>query len=182
MSNIGKKAVTIKEGVTVTIDGSTLAVNGPKGKLDFKIPHGIIIEMEDGTARIKKVSESRDLEKFTGLTRAMLANMITGVSTGFEKKLELQGVGYRARMDGQNLVLNVGFAIPMTVKPLDGVSIAVVEGGIIIVSGINKQHVGDTSADIRAIRPPDPYKGKGIRYQGEVIRKKAGKAAKAAGK
>lgn len=180
MSNISKKSVKIEDGVNVSIDGTTLAVHGPKGDLTEKIPYGVNVTIVDGNVVVKKLSESHDLEKFAGLIRALVANMVTGVTKGFQKQLELTGVGYRARVDGQNLVLNVGFAIPVTVAPKNGITIAVAEN-IITVSGISKQLVGDTAADIRRIRPPDPYKGKGIKYAGERLRRKVGKAAKAVG-
>lgn len=180
MSNISKKPVKIEDGVTVTIDGKKVVVVGPKGELFSNIPYGIKVSQKDGEVVIEKVSESHDLEKFAGLARALVANMMEGVTRGFEKKLELTGVGYRARVDGQNLVLNVGFAVPVTVVPRDGITISVAEN-IITVAGINKQFVGDTSADIRGVRPPDPYKGKGIKYVGEKLRRKVGKAAKAVG-
>jgi large subunit ribosomal protein L6 len=180
MSNISKKPVKIETGVTINVDGEKLVVNGPKGELMTKIPYGIKVTIEDGNVVVKKASESHDLEKFAGLVRALTANMVTGVTRGFEKKLELTGVGYRARVDGQNLVLNVGFAIPVTVAPKNGVTISVAEN-VITVAGANKQLVGDTAADIRRVRPPDPYKGKGIKYAGEKLRRKVGKAAKAVG-
>ena len=180
MSNIAKKPVKIEDGVTVTIADGSVSVNGPKGTLSAKIPSGISVAIENGEVRVTKVSTARDFEKFAGLARALVANMVTGVSKGFEKKLELTGVGYRARVDGQNLVLNVGFAVPVTVKPVDGVTISVAEN-VITVAGANKQFVGDTASDIRRVRPPDPYKGKGIKYVGEKLRRKVGKAAKAVG-
>ncbi|HVZ67146.1 MAG TPA: 50S ribosomal protein L6 [Patescibacteria group bacterium] len=180
MSNVAKKPVKIEDGVTVNIDNQNITVMGPKGELKTKVPYGVTVEIVDGHAVIKKVSDSHDLEKFAGLMRSMVANMVTGVTSGFTKQLELTGVGYRARVDGANLVLNVGYALPVTIKPIDGVTIAVAEN-VITVSGSNKQFVGDVASDIRAVRPPDPYKGKGIKYMGEKIRRKVGKAAKAVG-
>ena len=180
MSNIAKKPVKIQDGVTVNIDTDKVTVLGPKGELSLKIPYGIKVLIEDGQVVVKKITEAHDLEKFAGLTRAMVANMITGVVAGFKKQLELTGVGYRARVDGANLVLNVGYAVPVTIKPIDGTTISV-EENIITVSGANKQFVGDVAADIRKVRPPDPYKGKGIKYLGEKLRRKVGKAAKAVG-
>lgn len=181
MSNIAKQPIKIEDSVTVSVDGGKVTVAGPKGNLDLKIPVGIKVTMVDGNVVIVKETEEHDLEQYAGLTRAIVANMIKGVTTGFEKKLELTGVGYRARVDGANLVLNVGFATPMTVVPVEGVSITVAEN-IITVAGSNKQLVGDVAANIRSVRPPDPYKGKGIKYLGEKLRRKVGKAAKAVGK
>lgn len=180
MSNISKQPVQIDTGVTVTVSGEKVLVAGSKGTLETRIPHGIEVTVEDGQVRVKKVSDSFALEKYAGLTRALVANMVKGVTSGFEKKLELTGVGYRAKVEGTDLVLNVGFALPVRLKPIDGVSISVDEN-VITVSGINKQLVGDVASDIRRVRPPDPYKGKGIKYQGEHLRRKVGKAAKAVG-
>lgn len=181
MSNIGKQPIKIKEGVSIAVDDRLVIVTGPKGNLSTKLPIGINIEIIEGELKVKKAYDDKDLEKYLGLSRALLSNSMTGVTEGFDKKLELHGVGYRARVEGGNLILNVGFAHAVIIKPLEGTTIQVADGGIITVSGINKQHVGDVSADIRRVRPPDPYKGKGIRYQGEKLRKKLGKSAKAAG-
>lgn len=180
MSNIAKKSIKITDGVTVTLNDGRVVVNGSKGTLEAKVPAGIDVIIADGEVNIKKASELPALEKFAGLTRALIANMITGTTSGFEKKLELTGVGYRAKVEGVDLILNVGYALPVKISPVDGVSISVAEN-VITVSGANKQLVGDVAADIRKVRPPDPYKGKGIKYQGEHIRRKVGKAAKAVG-
>ncbi len=181
MSNIAKQPIKIDSGITVDVQQQgKVIVNGPKGSQEMKVPHGIEVAIENDEVKIKKVSDSVELEKFAGLTRAIVANMMEGVSKGFQKKLELTGVGYRARVEGTDLVLNVGFAIPVKVKPLEGISISV-EENIITVSGADKQHVGDVASDIRRVRPPDPYKGKGIKYVGERLRRKVGKAAKAVG-
>ncbi len=180
MSNIAKKSIKIEDGVTVNISDGKVLVNGPKGSLETKIPNGIAVTIEGGVIKVKKVTTALDFEKFAGLTRALVANMVVGVSQGFQKQLELTGVGYRARLDGTDLVLNVGFAVPVKVVPLAGVTITVAEN-VITVAGVNKQLVGDTAADIRKVRPPDPYKGKGIKYMGEKLRRKVGKAAKAVG-
>lgn len=179
-SNIGKKAIDLADGVQITVADHKAVVTGPKGTLQEIVPEGILIEVADGKIRIKKTHEDHSLEKYVGLIRALVSNMVTGVSKGFEKKLELQGVGYRARVDGKDLVLNVGFANPVKLSPPDGITVTVAEN-IITVSGINKQLIGDYAAKARAIKPPDPYKGKGIRYVGEKLRKKVGKAAKAVG-
>ncbi len=178
MSNIGKQPVTITAGVQVTIDGRNTVITGPKGTLEQRIPMGITIEQTDGQLIVKKVRDSREVEKFYGLTRALLANMVTGVTDGFTKQLELHGVGYRAKVEGQDLVLNVGFAHPVRITPPEGVTFTVTDNNI-YVSGINKALVGDIASKIRKVRPPDPYKSKGIRYTGEKLKKKAGKSAKA---
>lgn len=180
MSNIGKKPVQIKPGVQVQVNDNRIVVAGSKGALESTLPAGIGVEVDGETIKVKKQYESRELEKYLGLSRALIASMVLGVSEGFEKQLELSGVGYRASVSGENLVLNVGYAHPVTVTPPKGISIQVQEG-VITVSGIDKKLVGDTAADIRKIRPPDVYKGKGIKYKGEKLRKKVGKAAKAAG-
>ena len=180
MSKIGKQPVQLESGTTIKIDGRVISVTGPKGALEFKMPRGVTIVVNDSVAIVKKEREDYQLNKFYGLTRTLLANAVEGVNRGFEKKLELQGVGYRARIDGQNLVLNLGFANPVIVSPLEGISFKAVDG-IITVAGIDKAIVGDMAAKIRAVRPPDPYKGKGLRYFGEIIKKKAGKSAKAVG-
>lgn len=178
-SNIGKQVIGIEAGVTVTKDGKLVSVTGTKGTLSWKVPSGIDIEIVDDKVIVKKEHESRYLEKFYGLTRALIANMVTGVSKGFDRKLELSGVGYRARVDGRDLVLNLGFSHPVKISAPENVSFKV-EENVITISGIDKQIVGDTASKIRKVRPPDPYKAKGIKYEGEIIRRKAGKAAKAA--
>lgn len=179
-NNIAKKPVKIEEGVSINVADGKVVVNGTKGVLEEKIPNDIDIVIEDRQVFVRGVGENRDLEKFAGLTRALIASMADGVTRGFQKQLELTGVGYRARVDGKNLVLNVGFAVPVTVVPHEGVTITVAEN-IITVSGASKQLVGDVASDIRRVRPPDPYKGKGIKYAGEKLRRKVGKAAKAVG-
>lgn len=180
MSNIGKKPVKIKEGVTVQLEGTQIKVTGPKGMLEAKLPPTVVVTIEDGKVIVKKEDAQSSFENYFGLTRSLIANLVKGVSDGFERKLELVGVGYRAKIEGKDLVLNVGYANPVRIKPLEGITIAVGEGNVISVTGINKQFVGDIASKIRAVRPPDPYKAKGIRYQGEHIRRKAGKAGKAA--
>lgn len=179
-NNIGKKPVVIKEGVTVTILNDVVTVNGPKGSLSEMIPEGVFIELTDNEAQVKKTETAVNADKFTGLVRALLSNMVQGVTTGFEKKLELSGVGYRAKIEGKDLVLNVGYANAVRVSPPDGVTIRVEENNIII-AGANKAIIGDLASKIRSIRVPDPYKAKGIKYEGEKIRRKVGKAAKAVG-
>lgn len=179
MSHIGKQPINIESNVELTIDERDVTVKGPKGSLSWTLPKGIAIELNDGVATIKMVRERKDLEKFYGLARSLVSNMVTGVTKGYDKKLEMVGVGYRARVDGRSLVLNVGYSHPVKINPPEGITLQV-EEGIIVVSGIDKQVVGDIASKIRAIRPPEPYKGKGIKYVGEKIRRKAGKAAKSA--
>lgn len=180
MSNIGKKPIQLKEGVTVEVANDIVQVSAATGSLSEIIPSGIAVIVKDGRVVIKKKTDARELEKFFGLTRALIANMVEGVSEGFEKKLELIGVGYRARVEGEEVVLNVGFANPVRIKAPSGIKLSVDEN-VITVSGIDKKLVGDVAAHIRSIRVPDPYKGKGIRYMGEHIRRKVGKAAKTVG-
>ncbi len=179
MSNIGKQPITIEAGVAIIKDGKSVTVTGTKGMLAWSIPTGIDIEIGEATIIVKKEHEAHHLEKFYGLTRSLISNMVIGVSKGFDKKLELSGVGYRAKVDGRDLVLNLGFSHPVKISAPENISFSV-EDNVITVSGIDKQIVGDIASKIRKVRPPDPYKAKGIKYQGEKIRRKAGKAAKAA--
>jgi len=163
----------------VRIDGLTVTVKGPKGELTKTFPEGVTIAVEDGKIVVRRVSDNRRHKAFHGLTRALLANMVEGVTKGFEKKLEIEGVGYRAELQGKDLVLWVGYSHPVRLQPLPGVTFKVERGGReITVQGIDKQVVGEMAARIRRVRPPEPYKGKGIRYAGEHIRRKAGKAGK----
>lgn len=178
MSNIGKQPIAVTAGVQVTIDGRNAVVTGPKGTLEQRIPSGITVDQTDGQLVVKKVRDTHELEKFYGLTRALLANMVTGVTDGFTKQMELHGVGYRAKVEGKDLVLNVGFSHPVRITPPEGVTFTVTDNNI-YVSGIDKALVGDIASKIREVRPPDPYKSKGIRYTGEILKKKAGKSAKA---
>lgn len=179
MSKIGKQPIKIKENVIVAFDNGVVKVTGTQGTLAFAISQGIAVGIEDGKIVVSE-KNGEDTRALFGLTRAIIANMIKGVSEGFSKKLELSGVGYRAQVSGNDLVLSVGFSHPVTIKALEGIKFMVSEN-IITVSGIDKTMVGNTAAKIRAIRPPEPYKGKGIKYLGEKIRRKAGKAAKAIG-
>lgn len=181
MSKIGKKPVEIKEGVTVNIENNKITANGSKGTLSFDIPKGIEVKTEDNKIIVsQKTEDDPETRALFGLTRALIANIIIGVSLGFEKKLELVGVGYRAQASGSSLTLSLGFSHPVHFKAPEGVTFAVSDN-VITVSGADKTLVGNTAAKIRSIRPPEPYKGKGIKYQGEKIRRKAGKAAKAVG-
>ena len=181
MSKIGKKPIILKEGVTVAINNGEVKAEGAKGVLTFKIPAGIEVKIENGEVQMSHTkNDLKDDSAMLGLTRSIILNMITGVSDGFEKKLELAGVGYRAQVTGEDLTINIGFSHPVKISPEAGIKFSLVEN-VIVISGIDKALVGNTAARIRAIRPPEPYKGKGIKYQGEYIRRKAGKAAKAVG-
>lgn len=179
MSKIGKIPVILKEGVTVSLENDLAKVVGPKGELSFKIPKGIRIEIKDKLINVSQIKKNdQNTNALFGLTRAILANLVKGVTDGFETKLELSGVGYRAQSTGDTLTLSLGFSHPVVIKSQKNISFNV-EENIITISGIDKIVVGDTAAKIRAIRPPEPYKGKGIKYVGERIRRKVGKAAKA---
>ena len=180
MSRIGKKPIPIPDKVQVTIDGSQVTVKGPKGELRHTFPAEMIIKQEDGQIVVERPSDQRQHRAFHGMTRALVANMVTGVSAGFERVLIIEGVGYRAEMNGQTLVMHVGYSHPVPVEPPHNVAFAVEERGRIVrISGIDKQVIGQLAANIRKLRPPEPYKGKGVRYDGEKIRRKAGKAGKA---
>jgi large subunit ribosomal protein L6 len=181
MSKIGKLPITVGNGVTVTVNAGAVNVTGPKGNGILPLPEGISVETKEGKVLVTaKKLEDRKVKAMYGLTRANLANLIKGMDTGFVKQLELTGVGYRAQMQGMDLVLSLGFAHPVKFHPRDGVTVAVADN-VITVSGNDRQLVGEAAANIRKIKPPEPYKGKGIRYKGERVRRKAGKAAKAAG-
>jgi large subunit ribosomal protein L6 len=181
MSKIGKLPIEIKDGVTVTVSGNTVQVAGTSGSSSYSLPTGIDVAIEEGKIIVaQKKKGDRETRAAFGLTRAIHANMIKGAATGFEKKLELSGVGYRAQVQGADLVLSLGFSHPVKFMAQQGVTFKVAENTI-IVGGSDKALVGDMAAKIRAVRPPEPYKGKGIKYQGEHIRRKAGKAAKAVG-
>ena len=176
MSRIGKLPITVPSKVTVTIDGHLVAVKGPKGELSRILSNEVTVELEGDTLLVKRRDESRPARQMHGLSRTLVANMVEGVSQGFQRRLEIQGVGYRAQVQGRTLTLNVGYSHPVIIEPPDGVTIAVETNTNVIVSGFNKEEVGNTAAKIRAVRPSEPYKGKGIRYEGEVVRRKAGKA------
>jgi large subunit ribosomal protein L6 len=178
MSRIGKRPIPVPQKVTVTINGQYVAVKGPKGELSRTLPPEVEVVQEGDTILVNRRNESRPARQRHGLCRTLIANMVEGVSQGFQKRLEIQGVGYRAQVQGRNLVLNVGYSNPVQIEPPDGIQVAVENNTNVIVSGIDKEIVGNTTARIRAVRPPEPYKGKGIRYAGEVVRRKAGKAGK----
>lgn len=178
MSRIGKRPITVPSIVTVTIDGSHVAVKGPKGELSRVLPSAVTVEQEGETLFVKRRDESRESRQLHGLSRTLVANMVEGVSQGFVRRLEIQGVGYRAQVQGRSLTLNVGYSHPVQIEPPTGIQLAVEANTNVIVSGFDKEMVGNIAAQIRAVRPPEPYKGKGIRYAGEVVRRKAGKAGK----
>lgn len=178
MSRIGKRPITIPDKVTVTIEGQQVTVKGPKGELQRVLPKQVKVEQEGQTIQVLRRDESRLARQRHGLSRTLVANMVEGVSQGFQKRLAIQGVGYRAQVQGRNLILNVGYSQPVEIVPPEDVQLAVEANTNVIVSGINKEIVGNTAAKIRAVRPPEVYKGKGIRYADEIIRRKAGKAGK----
>ncbi len=181
MSKIGKLPIVLGSGISAVVQGNQVQITAVKGNATYTIPSGMTVTVLDGKITVEQIDKTdKKLRAMYGLTRANLANVIKGVDTGFEKKLELAGVGYRAQMQGNDLVLSLGFSHPVKFTPKDGIKIAVVDNGITI-SGADKMLVGEMAAEIRAVRPPEPYKGKGIKYKGEKVRRKAGKAAKAAG-
>ena len=176
MSRIGKKPISLPAGVKVTVDGNTVTVQGPKGTLTQALPEEITITQEDNQILVQRANDDKQQRSFHGLSRALIANMVEGVTNGFEKKLELVGVGYRAQMQGKKLVISIGFSHPVEVDAPEGIEFEVPAPTRITIKGIDKQLVGNTAAHIRAIRKPEPYKGKGIKYENEFIRRKAGKA------
>lgn len=180
MSRIGKKPISIPEGVKIAAHNGLVKVEGPKGALEHQLYKSIKIEMKDKTIFVLPEEKNRSNFRFWGLERALLSNMIQGVTLGFEKVLEIEGIGFKAEVQGTDLVLSLGFSHPLTVKAPEGIIFKVVKNAI-YVSGINKELVGETAAKIRSLKKPEPYKGKGIRYKGEVVRRKAGKKAVAAG-
>ena len=180
MSRIGKQPITIPEGVKVELQGERVTVTGPRGTLHQVVHPRMRITIEDGTVSVQRPSEERLDKSLHGLTRTLIANMVQGVTQGFEKRLEIQGVGYRAALQGNDIELQVGFSHPVRIPAPEGIEFEVPAPNRITVRGIDKQLVGETTANIRKVRKPEPYKGKGIRYEGEYVRKKAGKAAKGA--
>jgi len=176
VSRIGRKPISLPQGVEVTVDGNNVIVKGPKGQLSQQTPKDISVIVEDGVVKVTRPSDDKNYRALHGLTRALIANMVEGVVNGYEKKLELVGVGYRAQLQGTKLVINIGFSHPVEVEPPAGIQFEVPAPNKIIVKGIDKQLVGNVAADIRAIRKPEPYKGKGIKYENEYVRRKAGKA------
>ena len=178
MSRIGKKPVAIPTGVTATIDNGELSVKGPKGTLTEKVSSEMVIEQDAGVLTVKRPSDDKRHRALHGLTRTIINNMVMGTTSGFEKKLEIVGVGYKVQPQGTGLVINVGYSHPVNFAAPAGISFDVPAPTKITVKGIDKQKVGQVAADIRAVRPPEPYKGKGIRYENEVVRRKEGKTGK----
>jgi large subunit ribosomal protein L6 len=179
MSRIGKIPVTVPSGVDVAIDGQVVTVKGPKGTLSHTVAAPITVEKgDDGSIAVTRPDDERESKSLHGLSRTLIANMVTGVTTGFSKTLEIVGVGYRVVAKGKDLEFSLGFSHPVVVTPPEGITFRVEAPTRFVVEGIDKQLVGETAARIRKLRKPDPYKGKGVRYQGEVIRRKVGKAGK----
>jgi large subunit ribosomal protein L6 len=178
MSRIGKMPVDMPSGVDVKVDGTHVTVKGSKGELSRQFNERVSFSIEDGVITVVREDDTRESRALHGLSRALLSNMVVGVSEGFSKVLEIQGVGYRASLKGSDIELLVGFSHPVDVKAPQGITFEVPEPTRIVVSGIDKEQVGQVAADIRKVRPPEPYKGKGIRYSGEYVRRKAGKAGK----
>ena len=177
MSRIGKRPIEVPASVNVAISPGRVQVNGPLGELTQHVPARMQIKQDDGTLTVTRPTERGDDRALHGLTRTLLANMVEGVTNGFQKRLEIQGVGYRAGLRGQALELNVGFSHPVVVQPPDGITFDVPDATTVLVKGIDKQQVGEIAAQVRKVRPPEPYKGKGIRYEGEYVRRKVGKRA-----
>ncbi|GGK13798.1 50S ribosomal protein L6 [Pilimelia terevasa] len=179
MSRIGRKPISVPSGVEVTINGSTVKVKGPKGELSHEVVEPITVaRAEDGTIEVNRPNDERRAKERHGLSRTLISNMIVGVTEGYKKTLEINGTGYRVVAKGKDLEFALGFSHPVVVNPPDGITFAVEKPTLFHISGIDKQLVGEIAANIRKIRPPEPYKGKGVKYQGEVIRRKAGKAGK----
>ncbi len=178
MSRIGKVPVPVPAGVDITIDGAAVTITGPKGTLTHTVPAPITVVQEDGTLVVTRPDDERASRSLHGLTRTLLANLVTGVTEGYTKRLEIVGTGYRVTAKGDSLEFALGFSHPVAVAPPEGISFAVESPTRFSVVGIDKQQVGEVAANIRKIRKPEPYKGKGVRYAGEVVRRKAGKAGK----
>ena len=179
MSRIGKRPIEVPSSVTITIEAdNVVTVKGPKGELSGQFNPEMTLARENGTLTVVRPSDGREHRAIHGLTRTLLANMVTGVTDGYTKALAIQGVGYRSAMDGKTLVLTVGYSHPVRMEPPAGITFATETPTRVLVTGIDKQMVGEQAAQIRRVRPPEPYKGKGIRYEGEVVRRKAGKTGK----
>ncbi|MBA3429797.1 MAG: 50S ribosomal protein L6 [Actinobacteria bacterium] len=177
MSRIGRKPIDVPATVSVALAPGRVQVNGPLGELSQTVPQRMMIEQGDGEIVVSRPTERGEDRALHGLTRTLIANMVEGVTKGFEKNLEIQGVGYRASLRGTDLELNVGYSHPVVLKPRTGITFEVPAPTQVVIKGTDKQQVGQTAAEVRAVRPPEPYKGKGIRYQGEVVRRKVGKRA-----
>ncbi len=178
MSRIGRKPIVVPAGVEVSINGSAVSVKGPKGTLDSTFHPLMTIKQEGGEIVVTRPNDEKEARGLHGLTRTLLANMVTGVSEGFKKELEIQGIGYRAQKQGTDLVMNLGYSHQVVMHEADGITIDVPDPGKIVVNGVDKQKVGQFAANIREKRPPEPYKGKGIRYVGEFVARKEGKTGK----
>jgi large subunit ribosomal protein L6 len=178
MSRVGKKILEIPAGVEIINDNNTVTVKGPKGELTRTFNQDMVIKIEENVLTVERPSESKEHRTLHGTTRSILGNMVEGVHTGFEKALEIIGVGYRATKQGEKVVINAGYSHPVEVENRDGIEVEVPSNTRVVVKGIDKEAVGAVAANIRAIRPPEPYKGKGIRYEGEFVRRKEGKTAK----
>ncbi|WP_372696987.1 50S ribosomal protein L6 [Arthrobacter sp. JSM 101049] len=178
MSRIGRLPITIPAGVDLKVNGSEVSVKGAKGELSLTVPAPITVALEENTLTVSRPNDERESRSLHGLTRTLISNLITGVTEGYSKKLEIHGTGYRVLAKGANLEFALGYSHPVLVEAPAGITLAVEGNNKVVVSGINKQQVGEVSANIRKLRRPDPYKGKGIRYEGEVIRRKVGKAGK----
>jgi large subunit ribosomal protein L6 len=177
MSRIGKQPIPLPDGVEIAVEPELVRVKGPKGELSERVSRDLTIEQEDGTLVVKRPSNRSDHRALHGLTRSLIANMVEGVTDGFEKRLEIQGVGYRAALRGKAIELSVGFSHQVSIEAPEGIEFEVPQPTQIVVRGISKQAVGEVAARIRKVRPPEPYKGKGIRYQGEHVQRKVGKRA-----
>jgi large subunit ribosomal protein L6 len=177
MSRIGKQPIELPAGVSVSLSPGRVMVNGPLGELTQQVPSRMQVEQDDGTIVVKRPTERGDDRALHGLTRSLIANMVEGVTNGFQKRLEIQGVGYRAAVRGTDLELNVGYSHSVVLKAPQGITFETPTPTEVIVKGIDKQQVGQTAAEVRKVRPPEPYKGKGIRYEGEYVRRKVGKRA-----
>ena len=178
MSRIGRLPISVPAGVEVSVDGSVVQVKGPKGELTHTVPAPITVVVEDGTVQVSRPNDERESRSLHGLTRTLISNMIQGVSQGYAKQLEIVGTGYRVQARGANLEFALGYSHPVPFNAPDGITLSVEGANKVTVSGIDKQQVGEVAAKIRSLRLPDPYKGKGVRYAGEQIRRKAGKAGK----
>ena len=178
MSRIGRMPVTIPSGVDVTISGREVTVNGPRGQLSLEVAEPIEVSQNDGVITVTRPNDEGNVRALHGLSRSLVANMVTGVTEGYRKTLEIVGVGYRVQARGDNLEFSLGFSHPVTVSPPEGITLRVETPTRLVVEGIDKQQVGEVAANIRKLRKPDPYKGKGLRYSGEHIRRKVGKAGK----
>jgi large subunit ribosomal protein L6 len=177
MSRIGRAPIEVPAGVSIQLEPGRVAVSGPLGSLQQVVPHRMKIEQAEGAVTVSRPTERAPDRELHGLTRTLIANMVEGVTKGFEKRLEIQGVGYRAALKGDDLELQVGYSHPVTIKPRTGITFEVPTPTQVVVKGTDKQQVGQTAAEVRKVRPPEPYKGKGIRYEGEYVRRKVGKRA-----